>query len=86
MNLSKIILMTAPPVSFCSSDVPLLLCSRRHRQRHGAHTVFLDHVDENLCQLQQGEAGRDESVCSARVGALDLVSSESKHDFALLWS
>ncbi|XP_069655849.1 putative uncharacterized protein C7orf78 homolog [Haliaeetus albicilla] len=38
----------------------------RHRRQHGAHTVFLDHVDENLCQLQQGEAGRDESVHSAR--------------------
>ncbi|XP_054672456.1 uncharacterized protein LOC129202879 isoform X2 [Grus americana] len=33
----------------------------RHRQRRGAHTAFLDRVEEKLCQLQQGEAGRDES-------------------------
>ncbi|XP_065483976.1 putative uncharacterized protein C7orf78 [Caloenas nicobarica] len=32
----------------------------RHRRRRGAHTVFSDRVEEKLCQLQQGEAGRDE--------------------------
>ncbi|XP_076188230.1 putative uncharacterized protein C7orf78 homolog [Aptenodytes patagonicus] len=33
----------------------------RHRRQRDAHTAFLDHVEEKLCQLQQGEAGRDES-------------------------
>ncbi|XP_074753599.1 putative uncharacterized protein C7orf78 homolog [Athene noctua] len=34
----------------------------RHRWQRGAHTAFLECVEEKLCQLQQGEAGRD--VCS----------------------
>lgn len=84
MNLSKIILMTTTPVSFRSSDVPLLLCSQRHRRRRGAHTAFLDRVEEKLCRLQQGEAGRDVSVRSARVGTLDLVSSRGQTWFCSL--
>ncbi|XP_075351540.1 putative uncharacterized protein C7orf78 homolog [Mycteria americana] len=38
----------------------------RHRRRRGAHTAFLDRVEEKLCRLQQGEAGRDVRVHSAR--------------------
>lgn len=78
MNLSEIVLMADSPVSFYSSDVPLLLCSQRHRQRRGAHTAFLDRVEEKLCQLQQGEAGRDVSVRSARVGTQGLVTSRGQ--------
>ncbi|XP_074996964.1 putative uncharacterized protein C7orf78 homolog [Calonectris borealis] len=31
------------------------------QRRRGAHTAFLDRVEEKLCRLQQGETGRDES-------------------------
>ncbi|XP_075603158.1 putative uncharacterized protein C7orf78 homolog [Balearica regulorum gibbericeps] len=54
----------------------------RHRRRRGAHTAFLDRVEEKLCRLQQGEAGRDVSVHSARnkllMGEnLDLLTGET---------